>query len=104
MPRAATGYRSLLRTHGAAAFFFTAAAGRVGIAMTGLGLVWLLHARTGSYGTAGLAAAPSGPASCQPPSRWSRWPTPPLSFSGPSWSPCSARPVTRPWPAPSPRA
>src|SRR6185503_12321448 len=34
-----------------------AAVGRVGIAMTGLGLVWLLHARTGSYGTAGLAAA-----------------------------------------------
>ena len=57
MPRAATGYRSLLRTPGAAAFFFTAAAGRVGIAMTGLGLVWLPHARTGSYGTAGLAAA-----------------------------------------------
>lgn len=57
MPRAATGYRSLLRTPGAAAFFLTAAAGRVGIAMTGLGLVWLLHARTGSYGTAGLAAA-----------------------------------------------
>jgi predicted MFS family arabinose efflux permease len=25
--------------------------------MTGLGLVWLLHARTGSYGTAGLATA-----------------------------------------------
>jgi predicted MFS family arabinose efflux permease len=57
MPRAATGYRSLLRTPGAAVFFLTAAAGRVGIAMTGLGLVWLLHARTGSYGTAGLAAA-----------------------------------------------
>jgi len=57
MSRAATGYRSLLRTPGAAAFFLTAAAGRVGIAMTGLGLVWLLHARTGSYGTAGLAAA-----------------------------------------------
>jgi predicted MFS family arabinose efflux permease len=57
MPRAATGYRSLLRTPGAAAFFLTAAAGRVGIAMTGLGLVWLLHARTGSYGTAGLAVA-----------------------------------------------
>jgi MFS family permease len=57
MPRAATGYRSLLHTPGAAAFFFAAAAGRVGIAMTGLGLVWLLHARTGSYGTAGLAAA-----------------------------------------------
>jgi predicted MFS family arabinose efflux permease len=57
MPRAATGYRSLLRTPGAADFFLAAAAGRVGIAMTGLGLVWLLHARTGSYGTAGLAAA-----------------------------------------------
>jgi predicted MFS family arabinose efflux permease len=57
MPRAATGYRSLLRTPGAAAFFLAAATGRVGIAMTGLGLVWLLHARTGSYGTAGLAAA-----------------------------------------------
>jgi predicted MFS family arabinose efflux permease len=57
MPPAASGYRSLLRTPGAAAFFLTAGVGRVGIAMTGLGLVWLLHARTGSYGTAGLAAA-----------------------------------------------
>ncbi|MBB6348195.1 MFS transporter [Nonomuraea muscovyensis] len=57
MPRAATGYRPLLRAPGAAAFFLTAAVGRVGIAMTGLGLVWLLHARTGSYGTAGLATA-----------------------------------------------
>jgi MFS family permease len=50
-------YRSVLRRPGAAAFFLTAATGRVGIAMTGLGLVWLLHTRTGSYGTAGLAAA-----------------------------------------------
>lgn len=57
MPRAATGYRSLLRTPGAAAFFLAAAVGRTGTAMTGLGLVWLLHARTGSYGTAGLATA-----------------------------------------------
>ena len=57
MSHAATGYRPLLRTPGAAAFFLTATAGRVGIAMTGLGLVWLLHARTGSYGTAGLATA-----------------------------------------------
>jgi hypothetical protein len=60
MPRAATGYRSLLRTPGAAAFFLAAAVGRVGIAMTGLGLVWLLHARTGSFGIAGLAAAGFG--------------------------------------------
>ncbi|MGH3173228.1 MAG: hypothetical protein ACRDPF_05085 [Streptosporangiaceae bacterium] len=57
MRRAAAGYRSLLRTPGAAAFFLAAAAGRVGLAMTGLGLVWLLHARTGSWGIAGLAAA-----------------------------------------------
>jgi hypothetical protein len=47
-------YRTLLRTPGAAAFFLTAAAARVGIAMTSLGIVWLVHARTGSYGTAGL--------------------------------------------------
>ncbi|MFD8377155.1 MFS transporter [Streptomyces sp. NPDC059679] len=53
----ASGYRPLLRTPGAAAFFLAAAVGRVGIAMTGLGLVWLVHARTGSYGTAGLATA-----------------------------------------------
>jgi predicted MFS family arabinose efflux permease len=57
MPRAATGYGPLLRTPGAAAFYLTAAFGRVGIAMTGLGLVWLLHDRTGSYATAGLATA-----------------------------------------------
>ncbi|HEY2579053.1 MAG TPA: MFS transporter [Streptosporangiaceae bacterium] len=47
-------YRTLLRTPGAAAFFLTAAVGRVGIAMTSLGIVWLVHARTGSYTTAGL--------------------------------------------------
>jgi predicted MFS family arabinose efflux permease len=57
MSHAASGYRPLLRTPGAAAFFLTAAVGRVGIAMTGLGLFWLLHARTGTYGTAGLATA-----------------------------------------------
>jgi MFS family permease len=57
MSSAASGYRSLLRIPGAAAFFLTAALGRVGIAMTGLGLVWLLHARTGSYASAGLATA-----------------------------------------------
>ena len=47
-------YRTLLRAPGAAAFFLTAVAGRVGIAMTSLGIVWLVHARTGSYITAGL--------------------------------------------------
>ena len=47
-------YRTLLRLPGAAAFFLTAAVGRVGIAMTSLGIVWLVRARTGSYATAGL--------------------------------------------------
>jgi len=49
-----TSYRALLRTPGAAAFFLSATAGRVGIAMTSLGIIWLVHARTGSYTTAGL--------------------------------------------------
>lgn len=47
-------YRILLRSPGAAAFFFTACLGRVGIAMTSLGIVWLVHAESGSYATAGL--------------------------------------------------
>jgi MFS family permease len=47
-------YRTLLCAPGTAAFFLTAAVGRVGIAMTSLGIVWLVHARTGSYTTAGL--------------------------------------------------
>ena len=47
-------YRTLLRAPGAAAFFLTATVGRAGIAMTSLGIVWLVHARTGSYATAGL--------------------------------------------------
>ncbi|MEV5610543.1 MFS transporter [Streptomyces sp. NPDC052225] len=55
MSSATVNYRSLLRTSGAAAFFVPAAVGRVGIAMTGIALVWLVHARTGSYADAGLA-------------------------------------------------
>ncbi|MET8331817.1 MFS transporter [Streptomyces sp. NPDC005181] len=47
-------YRTLLRTPGAAAFFLTAAVGRVGIAMTSLGIVWLVHGQTDSYAEAGL--------------------------------------------------
>jgi len=57
MSSAPSGYRGLLSTPGAAAFFVAAAVGRVGIAMTGLSLIWLVHARTGSYGTAGLCTA-----------------------------------------------
>ncbi len=47
-------YRLLLRAPGAAAFFVTAMLGRVGIAMTSLGIIWLVHDRTGSYATAGV--------------------------------------------------
>ncbi|MEU5252670.1 MFS transporter [Streptomyces longwoodensis] len=54
MPSAPANYRILLRTPGAAAFFLPAAVGRLGIAMTGIGLVWLMHARTGSYAAAGI--------------------------------------------------
>ncbi|AXG81811.1 MFS transporter [Streptomyces paludis] len=54
MPSASTNYRTLLRTSGAAAFFLPTAAGRLGIAMTGIGILWLVHARTGSYAAAGL--------------------------------------------------
>ncbi|WP_256727244.1 MFS transporter [Streptomyces acidiscabies] len=54
MPSASANYRTLLRTPGAAAFFLPASLGRLGIAMTGIGIVWLVHARTGSYAVAGL--------------------------------------------------
>ncbi|MER6015336.1 MFS transporter [Streptomyces bluensis] len=54
MPSASANYRTLLRTSGAAAFFLPSAVGRLGIAMTGIGILWLVHARTGSYAAAGL--------------------------------------------------
>ncbi|WP_223291060.1 MFS transporter [Streptomyces avicenniae] len=47
-------YRSALRVPGAAAFFLAAAPARVGVAMAGLGIVWMVHAGTGSFGAAGL--------------------------------------------------
>ncbi|MFE0631363.1 MFS transporter [Streptomyces sp. NPDC058864] len=50
-------YRSLLRTPGAAAFFLPASLGRVGIAMTGLSIVWLVHSHTGTFAVAGLVSA-----------------------------------------------
>ncbi|NMI54808.1 MULTISPECIES: MFS transporter [unclassified Streptomyces] len=55
MVRAETvSYRSALRTPGATAFFLASAPARVGVAMAGLGIVWLVHAETGSFGVAGL--------------------------------------------------
>jgi hypothetical protein len=47
-------YRALLSAPGSAAFFMAGAVGRVGVAMSSLGIVWLVHARTGSYAMAGL--------------------------------------------------
>ena len=47
-------YRLLLRAPGAAAFYFAAAVGRIGIAMTSLAIIWLVHDQTGSYTSAGL--------------------------------------------------
>ncbi|MFI0939692.1 MFS transporter [Streptomyces sp. NPDC021020] len=49
-------YRALLRTPGAAAFFLPALLGRIGGAMTGLGIVWLVHDRTGSFAAAGVVS------------------------------------------------
>ncbi|MFF8727164.1 MFS transporter [Streptomyces sp. NPDC015171] len=46
-------YRSLLRTPGTAAFFLSASLGRVGLAMTSLGIVWLVHDQTGTFAAAG---------------------------------------------------
>ncbi|MER6093394.1 MFS transporter [Streptomyces bluensis] len=54
MPSASANYRTLLRTSGTAAFFVPSVVGRLGIAMTGIGILWLVHARTGSYAAAGL--------------------------------------------------
>lgn len=51
--QAQSGYRVALRTPGALKFYLAAAPARIGIAMTGLGIVWLVHGATGSYAVAG---------------------------------------------------
>jgi MFS family permease len=48
-----SSYAAVLRTPGAWKFYLAAAPARIGIAMTGLGIVWLVHGSTGSYGAAG---------------------------------------------------
>ena len=64
-----SGYRVALRTPGALKFYLAAAPARIGIAMTGLGIVWLVHGSSGSYAVAGavtggfaVAEAVGGPA------------------------------------------
>jgi MFS family permease len=63
-----TTYAEVLRTPGAWKLYLAAAAGKIGIAMTGLGIVWLVHGSTGSYAAAGtvtggfaVAEAVAGP-------------------------------------------
>jgi MFS family permease len=46
-------YRDALRTRGAVGFLLPCLIGRLGIGMTNLGIIWLIHARTGSYALAG---------------------------------------------------
>ena len=48
-----TNYAAVLRTPGAWKFYLAAAPARIGIAMTSLGIVWLVHGSTGSYAAAG---------------------------------------------------
>lgn len=50
----AASYRSLLGLPGAAAFFTAAGFGRVGVAGTGLGLIWLVARTSGSFAAAGV--------------------------------------------------
>jgi predicted MFS family arabinose efflux permease len=47
-------YKDVLRTKGAAKFFFAAGIGRLGISMTGLGILWLVQHSTGSFAAAGV--------------------------------------------------
>ncbi|MEJ5944942.1 hypothetical protein WDZ17_06490 [Pseudokineococcus basanitobsidens] len=47
-------YRVLLALPGAAGFFFAANSGRVGVAATGLGLIWLITGTGGAFAVAGL--------------------------------------------------
>jgi MFS family permease len=51
--RQQSGYSAALQTPGAWKFYLAAAPARIGIAMTGLGIVWLVHGSTGSYAAAG---------------------------------------------------
>jgi hypothetical protein len=48
------GYRRVLATRGAPIFFVATLVARTGIAMTSFGVIWLVHWRTGSFGSAGV--------------------------------------------------
>lgn len=72
-------YGGVIRRPGALAFFTTAAIARLGVAMTGLGLLFSVHSATGSYAVAGAAAggfavaeAGAGPQVARLIDRWGR--------------------------------
>lgn len=50
-------YRSVLTVPGSRSLVFSAAAARLGVAMTGLGLVWTVSGLSGSFALAGLTTA-----------------------------------------------
>lgn len=51
----AAPYRLVLAIPGTRAFYFAAAVARLGVAMTGLGLLWTVRGLTGSFAVAGVA-------------------------------------------------
>lgn len=54
IPAVARRYADVLTIPGARAFFLSAVPARIGFAMTGLGLLWLVRWGTGSYAAAGV--------------------------------------------------
>jgi len=71
-PAGTSVYRRALAVRGVRSFFVATVPARLGGAMTGLGLLWLVHGSGGSYGRAGLvigaftlASALSGPAAAR---------------------------------------
>ncbi len=57
MPTECGGYLLLARVPGAAGFFLASCLGRLGVAMSGLGLLWTVHAAGGSFAAAGTVVA-----------------------------------------------
>jgi hypothetical protein len=55
-PAAVGRFGPVLSTPGAVRFFVPAAVARLGVAMSGLAVLWAVHAASGSFGRAGAAA------------------------------------------------
>ncbi|WP_285028561.1 MFS transporter [Plantibacter sp. ME-Dv--P-122b] len=83
---AASRYRGVLGRPGAPQFFLAAALARLGVAMTGLGLLFSIHHATGSFAAAGaatgsfaLAEAVVGPQIARLTDRWGQTATVPVA-------------------------